>query len=84
MEEGDHFSSHISQLDTMAALLIFLVRNAIVSDAQVLKGMERLWRILEYLKLDVSPRAPEQLKEFSKCLKQKADDEDITLLPDTN
>eukprot|EP00593_Proboscia_inermis_P000460 CAMPEP_0171299204 /NCGR_PEP_ID=MMETSP0816-20121228/8019_1 /TAXON_ID=420281 /ORGANISM="Proboscia inermis, Strain CCAP1064/1" /LENGTH=479 /DNA_ID=CAMNT_0011774835 /DNA_START=52 /DNA_END=1491 /DNA_ORIENTATION=- len=84
MEEGDHFSSHSSQLDAMAALFIFLVRNAIVSDAQVVKGMERLRSNLEDLKLDVSPRAPELLKEFEECLKEKADDEGITLLPDTN
>lgn len=84
MEEGDHFSSHSSQLDAMAALFIFLVRNAIVSDAQVIKGMERLRSNLEDLKLDVSPRAPELLKEFEECLKEKADDEGIILVPVIN
>ena len=53
----------LSNMDAMAALFGFLVRNAIVSEYQVTKGVKRLHALLEDLTLDV-PAAPKLLKEF--------------------
>lgn len=50
-------------VDAMAALFAFLVGNAIVSEFQVAKGLTRLKKGLDDLKLDV-PEAPAILKEF--------------------
>jgi len=50
-------------LDAMAALFEFLVNNAIVSEYQVAKGVNRLQKILPDLTLDV-PTAPALLKDF--------------------
>ena len=50
-------------VDAMAALFAFLVNNAIISEFQVAKGIVRLNKILDDLKLDV-PDAPAILKEF--------------------
>lgn len=50
-------------VDAMAALFAFLVGNAIVSEFQVAKGVDRLKKSVEDLKLDV-PEAPAILKEF--------------------
>jgi len=47
----------------MAALFGFLVRNAIVSEYQVKKGIARLHTLLPDLSLDV-PAAPKLLQEF--------------------
>ena len=52
-----------SSLDAMAALFVFLVNNSIVSEYQVAKGIDRLRRTLDDVKLDV-PAAPEMLDEF--------------------
>jgi programmed cell death protein 4 len=52
-----------SSLDAMAALFVFLVKNSIVSEYQVAKGIDRLRRTLDDIKLDV-PAAPEMLDEF--------------------
>lgn len=53
----------LSNIDAMAALFGFLVRNAIISEYQVSKGVSRLHQLLPDLKLDV-PAAPALLKEF--------------------
>jgi len=53
----------LSNMDAMAALFAFLVRNAIVSEFQVKKGVARLHTLLPDLTLDV-PAAPKLLKEF--------------------
>lgn len=53
----------LSNLDAMAALFGFLVRNAIVSEHQVTKGIDRLHKILPDIQLDV-PLAPQLLDEF--------------------
>jgi programmed cell death protein 4 len=53
----------LSNMDAMAALFAFLVRNAIVSEYQVTKGVKRLYLLLDDLTLDV-PAAPKLLKEF--------------------
>lgn len=66
-ERGD--SSPASNMDAIAALLAFLVENAIVSSMQVSKGMHRLHSCLGDLKLDVSPKAPEMLGDFERMLK---------------
>lgn len=50
-------------IDAMAALFAFLVGNAIVSEFQVAKGVTRLKKSIDDLKLDV-PEAPAMLKEF--------------------
>jgi programmed cell death protein 4 len=54
-----------SNIDAMAALFGFLVRNAIVSDNQVKKGVDRLHKLLPDLSLDV-PAAPTLLIAFEK------------------
>jgi len=61
----DHSDSPSSSLDAIAALFSFLVKNAIVSEHQVAKGVSRLHKILPDLKLDV-PAAPAMLDEFEK------------------
>ena len=52
-----------SNIDAMAALFGFLVRNLIVSENQVKKGIDRLHKILPDLSLDV-PAAPSLLAAF--------------------
>ena len=59
-----------SAIDAMAALFGFLVKNAIISEHQVSKGVDRLHRILDDLKLDV-PAAPTLLKDFEEILKEE-------------
>jgi len=54
-------------MDAMAALFGFLVKNAIISEHQVSKGVDRLHRILDDLKLDV-PAAPTLLNGFEEIL----------------
>lgn len=61
----DHSDSPSSSLDAIAALFSFLVKNAIVSEYQVSKGVSRLHKILPDLVLDV-PAAPAMLDEFEK------------------
>jgi programmed cell death protein 4 len=56
-------SDDLSNMDAMAALFGFLVRNAIVSDNQVKKGVDRLHKLLPDLSLDV-PAAPKLLEAF--------------------
>lgn len=56
-------SSSSSSVDAMVALISFLVKNAIVSEYQVAKGVSRLRKILPDLTLDV-PSAPAILDEF--------------------
>lgn len=53
----------LSNIDAMAALFGFLVRNAIVSEHQVKKGVDRLHKILPDMSLDV-PAAPDLLAAF--------------------
>ena len=55
----------LSNIDAMAALFGFLVKNAIVSEYQVKKGISRLHQNLPDLSLDV-PRAPKMLEAFEK------------------
>jgi programmed cell death protein 4 len=62
---GDTFTEAPSNMDAMAALFGFLVRNAIVSEQQVKKGVERLHKLLPDLSLDV-PAAPALLEAFEK------------------
>jgi len=59
-----------SAIDAMAALFGFLVKNAIISEHQVAKGVDRLHRILEDLKLDV-PAAPTLLEDFEGILREE-------------
>jgi len=61
----DHSDSPSSSLDAIAALFSFLVKNSIVSEHQVGKGVSRLHKILPDLVLDV-PAAPAMLDEFEK------------------
>jgi programmed cell death protein 4 len=72
-------TSNADDLDAMAALFMFLVENAIMNESQIRKGLQRLQDRLEDLKLDVSPKAPELLKEFEEMLSThgfQSDDED--------
>ena len=64
-KDGNNGASQhaLSNMDAMAALFGFLVRNAIVSEYQVKKGVARLHQLLPDLTLDV-PAAPKLLKEF--------------------
>jgi programmed cell death protein 4 len=59
-----------SAIDAMAALFGFLVKNAIISEYQVAKGVDRLRRILDDLKLDV-PAAPVLLSDFEGMLQEE-------------
>lgn len=59
----------LSNMDAMAALFAFLVRNAIVSEYQVAKGVQRLHVLLPDLSLDV-PAAPKLLKEFEQMAEE--------------
>jgi programmed cell death protein 4 len=59
-----------SAIDAMAALFGFLVKNAIVSEHQVAKGVDRLHRILDDLKLDV-PAAQTLLNDFELMLREE-------------
>lgn len=59
-----------SAIDAMAALFGFLVKNAIVSEYQVAKGVDRLHRILDDLKLDV-PAAETLLNDFGLMLQEE-------------
>ena len=65
-----------SAIDAMAALFSFLVKNAIISEHQVSKGVSRLHKILDDLKLDV-PAAATLLNDFETMLKEEVpiDDE---------
>lgn len=65
----DHTDAASSSLDAIAALFSFLVKNAIVSEHQVGKGISRLHKALPDLKLDV-PAAPAMLDEFEKMAKE--------------
>ncbi len=65
----DHTDAASSSLDAIAALFSFLVKNAIVSEYQVGKGISRLHKALPDLKLDV-PAAPAMLDEFEKMAKE--------------
>lgn len=65
----DHSDTGVSALDAIAALFSFLVKNAIVSEYQVSKGVARLHKILADIKLDV-PAAPAMLKEFEEMAKE--------------
>lgn len=56
-----------ANVDAMAALFGFLVRNQIVSENQVNKGVSRLHQVLPDLTLDV-PTAPKLLEAFEKFL----------------
>ena len=56
-------SSSSCSLDAMAALFVFLANNSIVSEYQVAKGVDRLRRAMEDVRLDV-PAAPGMLDEF--------------------
>lgn len=55
----------LANIDAMAALFGFLVKNAIVSEYQVKKGISRLYQNLSDLSCDV-PRAPKMLEAFEK------------------
>ncbi|KAG7337014.1 MA3 domain containing protein [Nitzschia inconspicua] len=59
-----------SSIDAMAALFGFLVKNAIISEYQVAKGVDRLHRILDDLKLDV-PAASTLLNDFETLLREE-------------
>jgi programmed cell death protein 4 len=59
-----------SAIDAMAALFGFLVKNAIISEHQVAKGVDRLHRILDDLKLDV-PAAVSLLQDFELMLQEE-------------
>jgi len=59
----------LSNMDAMAALFVFLVRNAIVSEHQVKKGVGRLHQVLADLTLDV-PEAPKLLQAFEEMARE--------------
>jgi programmed cell death protein 4 len=63
----DAIGDNLANIDAMAALFGFLTRNAIVSNNQINKGVDRLHKILPDITLDV-PAAPKLLEAFKKCL----------------
>ena len=58
-----------SALDAMAALFSFLVKNSIVSEYQVAKGISRLHKLIPDIRLDV-PAAEAMLTEFEEMAKE--------------
>lgn len=66
---SDHTESGVSSLDAIAALFSFLVKNAIVSEHQVHKGVQRLHKVLSDIQLDV-PAAPAMLEEFESLARE--------------
>lgn len=66
---SDNTESGVSALDAIAALFSFLVKNAIVSEHQVHKGVKRLHKVLSDIQLDV-PAAPAMLEEFEALAKE--------------
>jgi len=56
-------------IDAMAALFGFLVRNAIISEYQVQKGISRLHQRLPDMSLDI-PAAPRLLAEFERLARE--------------
>ena len=64
-----------SAIDAMAALFSFLVKNAIISDYQVAKGVSRLHKIIDDIALDV-PAGPALLSSFEELLKVEVPIED--------
>jgi len=56
-------------LDAMSALISFLVKNAIVSEYQVAKGVSRLNKLIPDLSLDI-PAAGTMLAEFEGMVKE--------------
>jgi len=69
MEMMDGGKDTLEHLDAMSALFGFLVKNAIISEYQVQKGVARLHQLLPDLKLDV-PTAPKLLEEFETMAKE--------------
>jgi programmed cell death protein 4 len=66
---SDQPHHELSNMDAMAALFGFLVRNAIISEYQVTKAVGRLHVLLPDLTLDV-PGAPKLLKEFEQMAEE--------------
>ncbi len=66
---SDNTESGVSALDAIAALFSFLVKNAIVSEHQVHKGVKRIHKVLSDIQLDV-PAAPAMLEEFEALAKE--------------
>lgn len=65
--DGKSNDGDLANIDAMAALFGFLTRNAIVSNNQINKGVDRLQKILPDITLDV-PAAPMLLEAFKKYL----------------
>jgi len=73
----------LSNLDAMAALFAFLVKNAIVSAYQVKKGVSRLHQILEDIALDV-PMAPKLLESFESMLAEQTKEDKVEVTSEEN
>lgn len=77
----------LSNMDAMTALFGFLVRNAIISEYQVKKGIDRLHKVLPDISLDV-PAAPKLLEAFEKlavdqgCLTNKTSSNAVKVVSD--
>jgi programmed cell death protein 4 len=69
MEQDGSQENSQENLDAMVALFSFLVKNSIMSEYQVAKGLARLRKILADLTLDV-PAASTMLEEFEIMAKE--------------
>lgn len=69
MEQEAGQNSSNGSLDAMAALFGFLIENAIVSEEQFKKGLQRFVDLLPDISLDV-PDAKEMLSEFQGMMKK--------------
>jgi programmed cell death protein 4 len=67
-KDGKDSQTQHANVDAISALFNFLVKNQIISENQVSKGVHRLHQSLEDLKLDV-PAAPTLLGEFENLLR---------------
>ena len=69
MEQEAGQNSSKGSLDAMAALFAFLMQNAILSEEQFRKGLQRFRDVLPDVSLDV-PDAKEMLNEFQGMMKK--------------
>uniref|UniRef100_A0A7S2UMK3 MI domain-containing protein n=2 Tax=Attheya septentrionalis TaxID=420275 RepID=A0A7S2UMK3_9STRA len=68
VKRGIRICMEMGELDAMAALFSFLVKNAILSEHQVAKGISRLYKVLGDITLDV-PSAPSLFTEFEAMIR---------------
>ena len=67
VKRGGKVAMEGDSIEAMAALMVFLVRNAIVSEGQVGKGLRRLRETVADIQLDV-PTAPDLMDAYERLV----------------